>query len=375
MLRGGPRDAARVFAGPSTRPVYAPRAPPTAPNRPRPSPASHQNTMSSENGRPRTVRRRVVAAVLGTVVALAAGEVVVRVARPSYAPRRADYGIAPLPGPPPTWVYRPGSTVAFTWDGDPLGVLPPGARMETRVNALGLRGSLPAPGARSAVVLGDSFTFGEGVAEAETFVGRLDAAWRGRGTRFVNAGVAGHGTVEEAARLVGLLDRLRPAAVLLVHVPNDAIPWDHSAERGTDLLNVAAPSGSRLLGLLRSVASTGDVEQWYLSYYRGERAEHWERARDALLWMAGTCAARNVRCGVVTFPLLHRLDDYPLAEITSLVEAAARDAHVPFLDLTPSFAGRDAPALWAHPADRHPNARAHAIAAEAMGPFVEGLLR
>ena len=52
-------------------------------------------------------------------------------------------------------------------------------------------------------MLGDSFTFGEGVPDEETFVARLDAALRGEGLQVLNAGVAGHGTVEEAARGIG----------------------------------------------------------------------------------------------------------------------------------------------------------------------------
>jgi len=324
---------------------------------------------------PPPTRRRVLAVLLGLLAALALGEIVARVARPAYAPRKADYEILPVSDEPPSWVYAPGSTVRFTWDGDPIGVLPEGARQEVPINALGLRGPLPGGGERAVVVLGDSFTFGEGAATEDTFVGRLDASRRGRGVRFVDAGVAGHGTVEEAARLEGLLDALHPVAVMLVHVPNDAIPWQESAERGSDLLNVETPGGSRLVALVRALASAGDVEAWYESYYRGANADAWRRSREALLWMASTCRARGVRFAVVAFPLMHRLDDYPLTAIRDEVRGAAAEANVPFLDLLPAFAGADAGELWAHPADRHPNRRAHAIAADAMEPFVEELLR
>jgi lysophospholipase L1-like esterase len=332
--------------------------------------------MPNEQAAPRSVRRRGIALLLGLVVAFGLGEVLVRVAQPGHAPRTAEYRIHPVSEHPPSWVYEPGSKVVFEWDGDPIGVLPAGERMESTINALGLRGPVPSPERRAVVMLGDSFTFGEGVAHDETFVGRLDAALGGSGLQLVNAGVAGHGTVEEAARLEGLLDACRPVAVVLVHVPNDAIPWQESADRGMDLLNVETPGGLRLIALARGLASGADVESWYLSYYTGERSDDWGRAREAMLWMAQTCAARNVRFGVVTFPLMHRLHDYPLAAITSLVQETASEAQAGFLDLTPAFAdGGDAEDLWVHPADRHPNARAHAIAAEAMQPFVTELVR
>ncbi len=317
----------------------------------------------------------MLAALLGVVVALTLGEALVRVARPGYAERRAEYAIRPVSEEPPSWVYEPGSKVVFTWDGDPIGVLPGGARMEIAINGAGLRGPLPAPGAGSVVVLGDSFTFGEGVELADTFVERL-AARPDIGAPFVNAGVAGHGTIEEAARLDAMLTHFRPRAVLLVFVPNDAIPWQDSAARGADLLNAPALGGSRLVQFVRTLASRGDAERWYLSYYTGDRKEHWAAAREALVWMGRTCASRGVRFGVAAFPLMHRLHDYPFTAITELVREAAKDAGAQFVDLTPAFAGRyDERELWVHPADRHPNARAHAIAAEAMAPLVRQLLR
>jgi hypothetical protein len=331
--------------------------------------------MSATSATPNRKRRRVAALLLGLAFALGAGELALRVLPPRYAPRRADYDIGSVSSEPASWVYAPGSTVRFDWDGDPLGVLPPGAHMEIPVNYVGLRGPLPTPSERCVVVLGDSFTFGEGVPDDETFVARLDHAWRSRGLSFVNAGVAGHGTVEEAARLEALLDRFKPVAVVLVHVPNDAIPWIASSEQASDLLNVEGADGVRLLALAKAITSSNEVEDWYLSYYRGDQAQHWERARKALIWMGRTCTARGAQFGVTTFPLMHRLDDYPLTAITSLVEGATKEAGGRFLDLTPSFAGRDAETLWCHPADRHPNARAHDLAADALSPFVAELVK
>jgi hypothetical protein len=82
-----------------------------------------------------------------------------------------------------------------------------------------------------------------------------------------------------------------------------------------------------------------------------------------------------VRFGVVHFPLMHRLDAYPVTDIEECVASAAREAEIPYLDLTPSFAGQDARTFWVHPVDRHPNAKAHAIAAQALRPFVEELVK
>jgi lysophospholipase L1-like esterase len=196
-----------------------------------------------------------------------------------------------------------------------------------------------------------------------------------RGVTFVNAGVSGHSTIEEAARLDGLLDALNPVAVVLVFVPNDAIPWNETAQRRTDLLSVEERQGSRLLELAGSFSASAGVEEWYHSFYRGVKSADWDRARRALLAMSELCRARRVRFGVVHFPLMHRLDAYPFTDIEECVASAAREAEIPYLDLTPSFAGQDARTFWVHPVDRHPNAKAHAIAAHALRPFVEELVK
>src|SRR5690606_31285854 len=60
-------------------------------------------------------------------------------------------------------------------------------------NALAFRGAAEAARAPAALWLGDSFTFGFGVDDGETFVDRLDAAHAG-GLRHVNLGVPGYST-------------------------------------------------------------------------------------------------------------------------------------------------------------------------------------
>jgi hypothetical protein len=71
------------------------------------------------------------------------------------------------------------------------------------INALGLRErELPVegPGERRVLVLGDSFTFGDGVKAEEAYPRRIEAELEaaGSGLRVVNAGVPGYGMRKEA---------------------------------------------------------------------------------------------------------------------------------------------------------------------------------
>lgn len=99
--------------------------------------------------------------------------------------------------------------------------------------------------------LGDSFTFGYGVAEDETYLARIEAALRDRGIEVVNAGVAGMGTENEERLLAVDGPGLHPDLVLVGFFA------------GNDLSDVL--TGFRRLRLEHGfpVAPPGFVERWY----------------------------------------------------------------------------------------------------------------
>jgi hypothetical protein len=232
------------------------------------------------------------------------------------------------------------------------------------------------------MMVGDSFTFGEGVAEEDTFAARVERALAPRFTpppQMIAAAVPGYGSDNEAARLPEWLAEFAPRAVVVVFVPNDPIPLDEELSH-EDLMTVGArDTGPYVLRLLRGAlgrsAANRAVEEWYDSFYFGAHRERWDASRAALADMKRRTVAAGARFGVVVFPLLHRLDERPFAKIHEAVAAACAEIGAPVLDLTAALAREPDRALWVHPADHHPDARAHELAAEAISPFVESLLR
>ena len=90
-----------------------------------------------------------------------------------------------------------------------------------RINDNGFRGpSGPAP-EEAVTLLGDSFTFGLGVDEGETFADRLNAGLPR--ARFFNRGVPGYSTDQERLLLDELPDALRRRVLLVVYLGNDLI--------------------------------------------------------------------------------------------------------------------------------------------------------
>lgn len=331
---------------------------------------------------------RAAAVVAGLLAAAGAAELVLRATHWGVsAPRKADYHFLRREGDP-FWIFDPSNPPEHEWDGDPYGRLPPGARMTYPINSKGLRGDEPDPARPKVLLVGDSFTFGEGVAVAGTFAARVERSLAGRfdpAPQVLNGGVPGYGTEAEAGRLPGWLAEFAPRAVVLVYVPNDPIPLEDAVGRrettGRDDLLARGDDapGLFLTRLVRGVIGRGaadrEVEEWYLSYYFGERSSRWDAARAAIGGMRERSAAAKAKFGVVIFPLLHRLAERPFARIHETVAAACAQMGVPVLDLTAALAREPESALWVHPADHHPDARAHELAAEAMTPFVESLLR
>jgi len=90
-----------------------------------------------------------------------------------------------------------------------------------RVNAEGFRGPMGPATEEAVTLLGDSFTFGLGVNEGETFADHLNAAHPG--TRFFNRGVPGYSTDQERLLLDELPAGLRRHVLLVVYLGNDLI--------------------------------------------------------------------------------------------------------------------------------------------------------
>jgi hypothetical protein len=338
---------------------------------------SDQNDRTRGGAPRRGKKARLLLGLLGVVLGLVAGEIAVRLVLPSYAAPTGEHDVVPGPPEGPLFRLRPGQVTPYAWDGDPFGTLPDGARITYRADALGYRsGAGPPDTGVDLLVLGDSFTFGEGVEIGRRFT-ELLAEGGGGGRRTVyNAGVPGYSTLDEMSVLPELL-ALRPRAVLVVAQPNDAVPIPHAQARveGDLLAQATKGSGLRLLDALRAPFAAADNERWYLSYWTGENARNGQEVSIALGRMRAAAAARGADLGVAVFPLLHRLDDYPFEPIHRVLVDACRERSTPVTDLLPAFAGRDERDLWVHPADHHPNSDAHAIAAEAMRPLVDQLLR
>jgi len=271
-----------------------------------------------------------------------------------------------------------------------------------RRNAFGLRDDDFAPvkpaGERRVLVIGDSFTFGFGVAdEAAVFPERLERALDATAGQFgaerihlLNGGLPGTLTTDwlEGFRVMAPL--YQPDLVVVVFFLRDGTRTASIPEffgrirdeittrnRGSWLYRA-----SYLYRLVRDRFDRDLISSRYLAAFQRayfgstEEQAEWTLARQNLVALRDEARARGAEVGLVVFPILADLGaDYPFAAICTAIESWAREAGFPTHSLLPAFRGMSGPELWVSGADQHPNAKGHEIAARDLQPFFAELLR
>lgn len=296
------------------------------------------------------------------------------------------------------YVNKPSGTIRFEYDSNPRGYFKPGNGVEHTINSAGFRGpefhfSKPKGTVRLAF-LGDSFTFGEGVHDTDTFAEvtakLLQERFADKGLRFesYNFGVGGYNTSQELFMLTWMALPTQPDAVVLCYALNDAEPplfrvneASQKPERRPREANIgeglddSTPPQSLIyrLRVAQLVWQAGirrergrQTEAYYRSLYRPE-AEGWKNSRHALRDIVGVCKSRQIPLLIVVFPILYKLDgQHPFQDLHQTIAREIEAIGPPVLDLLPAFQGEDYQSLWVHPTDQHPNEKAHRIAAEQM---------
>ena len=295
--------------------------------------------------------------------------------------------------------YVPGAKFKVAYDTNPRGYFDSENGVVMTVNSLGLRGgeaSADKPAGTYRILgIGDSFAFGEGVKDKDTFLNRLQLQLNARPAgnerhQVLNAGVQGYNTRDEVLYLEHRWLALNPDLVLIIFYLNDAYDDRAILNRGQELGIYSERSGglaqhSYLADFVQHAydahRQSKAVEAYYKQHYFTD-AEHfletpgsydvdWTVSRAALEHAADLCRQRNIKLGLIIFPELYNLNGgYPFLGIHKLVSDYCHRLDIPCLDLLDTFRGHGPETLWVHPSDHHPNETAHALAATAIESFV-----
>lgn len=323
----------------------------------------------------RALALRVAAAVAGLVLAVAAAEVYLRLTG----------ALNQSPG-----IVRTNPRTRFE--------LVPGARGWTYdkrivINSLGLRdvevSQKKPPGTLRVLCLGDSYTFGTGVAAEETYPKQLEALmrrrWPHRRVEVLNFGIPGFNTAQEAVALRERALLFEPDVIVLAFtVANDAevvpapIPvryaplnWMKDLFRPLHLYQFVGRHYYRLA--YRATAAVpgtgqGDAVARRIALYRWEYSDAnpgWHETRAGLREIAALAERQGIRLLVMLWPILEFFDNYPYRFAHEAVTAAVA-GRAEVLDLLPALSGLGDKEAWVNPTDPHPKPAVHGIAARAL---------
>ncbi|MEM1449478.1 MAG: GDSL-type esterase/lipase family protein [Planctomycetota bacterium] len=259
-----------------------------------------------------------------------------------------------------------------------------GVTWSYRIDERGFRSGPPRSANEDAtrvVALGDSYTFGWAVEDAEAYPSalarELDAS--ADSVEVINAGVPGFNTVQALSYLRERWNDLDPDVVVLGFVMNDAEPpriapippkiryryaplWLLE-----DVKLWVDPSGTRLRSLLPRRRSY--VDQF------AEGTPERRACEEAFADLVELCGQRGVPLLVYVFPDVtqFRPAGYSYRPIHELVLTWGERYGVPTVDLLPLLEGRSRDELWV-PGDGHPNAESLASMAERIAEDLRVLL-
>jgi len=285
------------------------------------------------------------------------------------------------------YVYRPGVRFAHVYDpaGAPDDYLGKDGRVQYRINRHGTRGAdfklARRPGVARVLLLGDSFTFGEGVREEDTFAVRLHTLLAAsRAVEVINGGVQGYATEHEARWLAHRGLAMRPDVVVLGFVLNDVIAWSDTVAQQEASTSAWTPPPwarpSRALTALARVMHVREVQDRFYGQIRhGFGSQRWKRGQHLLTQLCQLGGQRGYRFVALVFPLFVDLDgDYPFADLHREVTRTVTSAGCEAVDLLDAFRGQSATPLRVHATDQHPSHLAHARVARELAPVVARLL-
>jgi lysophospholipase L1-like esterase len=245
-----------------------------------------------------------------------------------------------------------------------------------RNNRYGFRGPEPAlakpAGTFRIAVIGDSFTMGEGVADDETYVARLEqrlAETNGRRFEVLNLGLSGLNLRQSLALRLPTALRFDPDLLVYGFTINDLedLPSYRKTRRP------AAPASSwRLVEHARLAWILSTERLAAPGSYRAELEENyfdnpgaWSEFEADLAHLAqagrqrGACVAMLIHAHLVS-------PTGWLGPIYEQVERAARQQRLHVTSSVPAFEGIRVERLWIGPFDSHPNAEGHERLADVL---------
>jgi lysophospholipase L1-like esterase len=329
-----------------------------------------------------TTAQKLLAAGFGILLALVAGEVLLRLvgAAPEVAPvRRGRFQLSANP----RLVFEPVPGMAF--EGDAQGFF----EYSGTSNRLGYRdrdhAAAKPPGTYRIVVLGDSIAAGYRIPRTEdAFPALLEKRLRDAGlpVEVLNFGVTGYNTEQEVETLRTRALAFDPDLVVLAYCHNDRRPPDprivqalREAEGGRRVLPLAEAERLLIHSALYRFLRYAVLEARREEATEPGPGDAGNTVEPSLRELAGISRQEGFPVLLAVFPYLPKLYEEEHAREHAKLERLARELGLHHLDLRPAFNGCRADRGQKLRFDRyHPTAAGHRCAAEALAASVREIM-
>jgi lysophospholipase L1-like esterase len=323
------------------------------------------------------ILRRISSLLIGTVIALVAGEIVVRV----MAARTLIYNIEmvryakelkePDPRGEVSHVHRTNASANL------MGV-------DIALNSLGHRGpelTNPKPADKKRVlVLGSSVTFGWGVSLDSVFTSIVQKRFEterpdGNNTlEFANAGIGNYNTIAQSTLFTRQYPLVKPDLVVLHYFISD--PEPRPPARNSAILRhsfFAAYCYDRFKTIGLAAEGKTDLFKHYSDIYADDQP-YWTDTLNRIGAMRDQAAKDGVPMLVMIIPDFHNVaNGTPYESLYAKMEKGFSERKLATINTFPVFQkryGGNESALWIQPDDPHPNAKGHEVMADVLYDFL-----
>ena len=270
----------------------------------------------------------------------------------------------PSPNPRIAHIHRPDSSSVL------MGVT-------VEINADGLRDQdypVQRTDSRRVAFLGDSLTFGWGVAREDTFESILERELnRIEPVEILNFGTGNYNTEQQVNLFIDKGLKYAPDEVVVWYFINDAEPTPQASPWSfLGHSRMATFLWSRIKSVQSRWFSSRSYQSYYANLYRDENIG-WVRTKEAFIQLQEVCEEKEIELRVVLLPELHDPKSQPFEREYRQVLQFLDERGIEALDLNPYFVSEEDPQrLWVALDDAHPNAVAHGQIAKLTLPFLTG---
>lgn len=245
-------------------------------------------------------------------------------------------------------------------------------------------------------VLGDSFTFGQGVSQSETFPTifqkLLNQSHEDPKFRVWNLGVSGYNTEQQSYLLKSFVLPRKPNWVVVGYNLNDYEPIvidqtlfgkDHSGNGSVinrlmtfvrkDMLitQVVQLKLGNLIRIFDPNWTNSPYFQEVMNQYLKSNGG-WTNVSMSLNNMKSECDASGVGFTIAILPVMWDFHNYLFEEVNDVIVNFCKNNNIDYVDMLPYFKAEKAANWCVSSIDTHPNSRAHGIFAKALADHFNG---